>query len=115
MPITATGIMRSVIVPSPTSPRALVPPQIMVPPGSTAQEFVAPRETETASSAPAKVIGVDRMPVPLIQPRTTPQQYERPERRRTQVWFPPASMAMPSSTSRTSTGETLSVVIALPS
>ena len=58
--VTSTGVARSVVVPSPSSPALLSPQHFAVPSVSTAQEWSYPRTTLEAVVMPDTVTGVER-------------------------------------------------------
>jgi hypothetical protein len=79
MPVTATGMSESVVVPSPSCPSPLYPQQCTVPVASSAQyrdvsgvllrvRFVAPDSEAHGvdSGRPCVSVSVDRLPVPTV-------------------------------------------------
>ena len=97
MPLTATGVERSVVVPLPSSDKALTPQHSTVPPERRAQVSKTPALTAVAFVMPLTETGVGlpiSVPLPSSPPLFQPQHLTVPPERTAQVCVSPAPMGM---------------------
>src|SRR5664280_2453029 len=92
IPLTATGVELSVVVPSPSWPYPFQPQQATPPPASRAQVSLEPAVIAVAVVIPLTATGVELVtprpdiPLPSSPYWLSPQQVTPPPARRAQVW-----------------------------
>ena len=124
-PVTSTGLLRCVVVPSPTSP-VLFQPQHLAPPVVVRAQVWWPPETTAATPpvSPATSVGVVQTTLPQLCPSPNwpfsffPQHVTAPNMVRAQVWYCPAERAttsLPSPTTAAGMARNASWVPPVPS
>ncbi len=98
-PLTVTGVVEPVKVPSPSSPSRLVPQHCTAPDSSSAQVWAPPADRAvTGPASPATVDGVGDdvavLPVPTCSELLLPQHFTVPSPSSAHVWDWPALIAV---------------------
>ena len=89
MPLTATEVTGSVVVPSPSSPELFLPTHLTVPTKRPTQVMWAPAEIAVAVVMPVITTGIEELfmvPSPSWWASPCPQQFAAPLERAAQVW-----------------------------